>query len=321
MMTRVPKASYLLLAAVSLAACDKWLTRPSLYNTVQVSAMRRDGTPIRGVQLELYTGQRPMGYGATDSTGRFVFTRVPQGDYGVAATQLPPGYDQIDHLLGGPPSNVVSGLDVANDSAPPVHFTFLKIGPGSMSVRVSGVGGVAMAGLPVELYSPQGTIAKTATDATGRASFANVPYGNYGIVVTRPYQYQGFYYRDFNVQFDSAYAYRDGFVIDEGARDSVAVALPTCTGAIHVTVVDQTGAPVPLSTAAFFTFNSTLGALQTGSNGQLTFVAPCAASMGVNINPAAGYTVGHGRGLDVFDGITVTNGQTVDITFHVQRTS
>src|SRR4051812_27229306 len=80
------------IAALSLAgACDTSLTKPSLYNSVRVIVTQRDGKGIFDAGLVLYTGQRHMGYGATDSTGEFTFTRVPQGVYGLTA--IPPnGY-------------------------------------------------------------------------------------------------------------------------------------------------------------------------------------------------------------------------------------
>src|SRR4051812_47976035 len=119
----------LIFTALGLAtgACDSWLTKPSLYNTVQVVATRRNGDPVPGVPVVLYTGQRPMGYGVTDSTGHFTFTRVPQGLYGVLAS-IPAGYDVTENLIGGPSSTSATDLRVADDTLSPVRFSFLKKG-------------------------------------------------------------------------------------------------------------------------------------------------------------------------------------------------
>lgn len=113
--------------AILLAGCDAWLTTPSLYNTVDVVVAQRDGTPIPGTNLILYTGDRPMGYAVTGLDGRFTFKRVPQGLYGVLATP-PSGYDVLDTF-------VHDGLLVANDTLLTVHFTFLKIGAGVAVIR------------------------------------------------------------------------------------------------------------------------------------------------------------------------------------------
>ena len=112
--------------AILLAGCDAWLTKPSLYNTVDVVVAQRDGTPIPGTNLILYTGDRPMGYAVTGLDGRFTFKRVPQGVYGVLATP-PSGYDVFDTF-------VHDGLLVADDTLLTVHFTFLKIGAGVTAV-------------------------------------------------------------------------------------------------------------------------------------------------------------------------------------------
>src|SRR5262249_30097209 len=58
---------------LAATACDRWLTSPSLYNTVTVVVTTRGGSPIPGAALTLYTGQRPMGYASTGADGRYVF--------------------------------------------------------------------------------------------------------------------------------------------------------------------------------------------------------------------------------------------------------
>jgi|SRR5579862_8883879 len=96
------------LFAAAASACDHFLTNPAQYGAVQAIVQRPDGTPLANVQLELYTGFRPMSYAATASDGRFLFTNVPSGGYVIRAIR-PIGYR----------SCVPASADsVADDSAP-----------------------------------------------------------------------------------------------------------------------------------------------------------------------------------------------------------
>jgi hypothetical protein len=305
---------WMCLALLAAAGCDSWLTKPSLYNSVAVTATTRSGAPIPGVPLVLYTGQRPMGYGTTDSAGRFTFTRVPQGFYGVHASP-PAGYGLIESLIAAPPSTFVDNLVVAKDTLSPVHFSFLKEGPGAVTVRVVSSTGASLSGVPVDLYDPHHVLARDTSDASGRVTFDAVPYGVYGVVVTRPPAY-----RDFFTVNDSLYAIRDNLIVDEGVRDSVEFALPMCTAAIKTTTVDQFGAPVTGVTTLFYTSTKELFITVTGASGTVTFTqAPCATQLGVRITPPVGYSVAEGRGFNVRDGIMLRPGMVVDLRFVVQK--
>jgi len=304
-------ACALLLAA---AGCDSLLTRPSLYNSVDVIVTQRNGDPIPGASLVLYTGQRPMGYATTGADGRYRFERVPQGFYGVLATP-PDGYELIEHLVGAPPSDFVDGLVVARDSLSAVRFTFLKRGPGSVRARVVGVGGAPLAGILTVLYSPARRLDSAATDSSGLVTFANVPFGAYGLVLTRPPLYRSFQRED-----DSLYAYRDGIVVDDGSRDSVRFALARCAGQVRFHVKDQRGAAVAGAQAGLYTVAAVLGNAFTGADGVGSFPdQPCATPMGLFVYPPVGYTVAPGRGSQYIDGFTLTANQTLDLTFTLQK--
>jgi hypothetical protein len=296
------------------AGCDAWLTKPSLYNTVTVIVVTRGGQPIPGVALTLYTGQRPMGYATTDTNGRHDFHDVPQGNYGVFA--IPPdGYVPIEQLLGGRPTNVLDGLQVANDTLSPVRFAFLKVGPGTMVVRVTQTDGSPMAGVPVTAYSPTAVNAKATTDASGRASLPNIPFGIHGVLVERP-----LLFRDFRTPGDSLYSFRDNIIVDAGSRDTTTIRLTKCAGTLRALVVDGAGAPVPNTTAVFYTSTQQLAVAVTGPDGRVSLPElPCATQFGILITPPAGYTVADGRGSRFIDGLTVTGGATVDVTFRVSK--
>ncbi len=312
---RLSPALPVVLAAVTLlAGCDNWLSRPSLYNTVRVVVTQRNGDPIDSVPLVLYTGQRPMGYGITGASGTYEFNRVPQGFYGVRATP-PAGYDLVEHLVGGTPTDFQDHLIVAKDTLSPVHFTLLKIGPGTVVARVADAGGAPLSGVRAVLYSPTRQIDSALTDASGIATFKAVPFGAYGVSITRPVLYQSYARPQ-----DSLYAFHDGLVVDDGSRDSVSFPLQRCSARIRFHVTDQNGNPVYLAMAAIYTSTAVVEYDNTDPSGAgVSSPLPCATGFGVQIYPAGGYSIAHGRGIDVFDGIFLSNGQTLDLNFKMTK--
>jgi hypothetical protein len=296
-------------------ACDSMLTRPSLYNSVSVVATRRNGDPIPGVQLVLYTGQRPMGYGATDSSGQFTFTRVPQGDYGVQVTALPDGYDLIEHLIESPASTVIDKLRVADDTLSPLHFTFLKRGPGTITVRVADAAGAPLPGVYAVLYSPTRVVDSLPADSTGVATFNDVPYGAYGVSLTRPIGFRSF------ARFeDSLYAHRDGLVVEEGVVDSVEFPLARCSALLRVHVTDQNGAPVAGGAGELYTSKELVARTFADQSGVITYPrAPCATPLGTRALPPPGYAGIPGRGTEYIDGFVLANGETRDINLSVRK--
>jgi hypothetical protein len=305
-----PVVALLLMAA----GCDAWLTKPSLYNSVTVVVSQRNGAPVAGVALSLYTGQRPMGYATTGADGRYVFQDVPQGNYGVFATP-PDGYDVLEHFIQAPSSIFHDGLIVADDTLAPVRFTFLKKGPGSVSVHLTDPTAGDLRGVPVTLYSPQAVEGKAVTDAGGRATFANVPFGVHGVLVERP-----FLYRDYITLGDSLYSHRDDIIVDDGAADTATFQLKRCAGTMRAVLVDDAGLPVPNTTVLFYTPTLQLNVAASGPSGIVLFSpAPCATQLGMFITPGAGYTVAEGRGSRFIDGLTVTNGATAQATFRVHK--
>lgn len=305
-----PLVALLLVAA----GCDAWLTKPNLYNSVTVVVSQRNGAPVPGAGLSLYTGQRPMGYATTGSDGRYVFRDVPQGNYGVFATP-PDGYDVLEHLIQAPSSIVHDGLVVANDTLSPVRFTFLKRGPGTVSVHVADVAGGDLSGVSLTLYDPQAVDGKAVTDASGRATFTNVTFGLHGVLVERP-----LLYRDYLAPGDSLYSHKDNLIIDDGAADTATFQFKRCGGTMRAVLLDDVGSPVPNAAVLFYTSTLQLSVATSGPTGIVLFAgAPCATQLGMYITPGPGYTIGEGRGSRFIDGLTVANGATVQATFRLHK--
>lgn len=114
-------ASLMLLAAIG---CDGELTRPSLYNQVEIT-VTAGSEPVPGVHLVLYTGPRPMGFGETGADGRYTFRRVPQNAYSVFVA-IPAGYDTISRGPNQLPAYVLGPFDVAGQITVEAELKLVK---------------------------------------------------------------------------------------------------------------------------------------------------------------------------------------------------
>jgi hypothetical protein len=174
--------------AVLATACDSLLTKPLMYTSVQVHTELLDGSPVAGVQLELYTGQRVMALDSTNSAGLALFQFVPAGPaYGVLAV-APAGYEFPEVLPGGPPTNYIDGFALSVDSTP--HFTFrllLIACYGAISVTVVDATGAAVSGASLLLYSAENQGNTTSVETGGTVTFGNLYCGiERGVMITPP---------------------------------------------------------------------------------------------------------------------------------------
>jgi hypothetical protein len=299
---------------LAVAGCDRWLTNPSLYNTVTVVVTTRGGSPIPGAALTLYTGQRPMGYASTGADGRYVFQDVPQGNYGVFA--IPPsGYVPIEDLIGGKLTIYKDDLIVSKDTLSPVRFAYLKRGPGALVAMVVEPSGAPIPGAAVTAYSSTAVDSTTTTDSRGVAAFSNVAFGVHGLNVQRPPPY-----RDFVTPNDSPSVYRDNLIVDAGSTDTVIFRLSRCSGTLTALALDGTGLPVPNATIKLYTSTEQFAQAVTDANGRTSSPkAPCVIQFGVSITPPTGYSVPSGRGSSFFDALTVPKNGAVSVTFHLTK--
>lgn len=299
-----------LLATLVAAACDSMISKPSLYGSVIAQVYRRDSTPIPGAKLTLYTGQRPVGYAITDSTGVFRFVNIPDGEYGVRVLP-PPGYLSVVELIGGADTAVVrDGLALPEHGELLVRFRLLKAGSGNVSVYVESSERKPLTGIRVVLYSSQGSVAEGLTDAAGLYTFPPVPLGNYGVFAFRPPAYTD--------SAENPLPSRDGFIVDQGSKGTATFSFARCIGTLDVRVRDNTNAPVPGTLLTYYgSFGVQDSILGADGSRRITDV-PCGI-YGVRIRPPVGWTVNEGRGTTFQDGISIHRGTAADVTLRVVR--
>lgn len=292
-----------------VAGCDSLVTRPTPYTTVTVYAQRRDSSPVPGVPVTLYTGQRPMGYATTGVDGRATFDRVPKGPaYGVLTAE-PAGWAFLERLTGGPLSDHRAGLVLVPDSAVTVRFTFLKVGPGTVSGRVTNESGAALTGVQVALYSPAGILRRALTGADGTVRFPDVPFGVYGLAIDRPHGY-----RDVG---ESLSVFRDGLLVEEGVVATATATLARCVGTLGVRVADPVRGPAAGLIAYLYDATAVLDSARTGSDGRATFSSGC-GEFGVFLGGTPDWIVTPGRGSQYLDGIVVHRGERRDVELAVR---
>src|SRR5450759_2061811 len=91
--------------------CDRLLTDPLRYGTVDDSVTLASGEPVEGALLMLYTGPRPVQYAQSGRDGTFRFTEVPFGVYGVTIVR-PARYALLETLVGGRSTSFIDNLTV-----------------------------------------------------------------------------------------------------------------------------------------------------------------------------------------------------------------
>lgn len=291
------------LCAVAVLGCESMFLGPPQYASVSVVATDSAGMGVPDVWLQLYTGVRIIAYGTTDPSGRYLFTDVPPGGYGVLLV-TPPGYKDTNDST----YMVVDKLTVAAGTIEPVRFTLNEC-RGVIDATVTELVGASAQGVNLLFYTAAGPLQLLQTDAGGARSLG-VICGQYG------------------VRFDSTLGYAsptgrnssyvDGLVVHRNTHVSAALRVQSCFGALRVTVLDAANAPVSAAGLVVYTSTSNLATGLTGADGRYTFArVPCPTGVGVAVSAPAGYRVVQGRGSSFIDGLLMANNVTMDVTFHL----
>lgn len=162
------------------------------------------GEPLlAGVTVHLLDSQgNRIGSTTTDQHGRYAFTGLEPGVYGVEEIQPEDYYDSVDLVgseggqLAAPDSIVAVGL---GSGVAAIHYDFLEVEPGSISglVYVERNGNCQynaaeplLAGVTIHLLDAQGNrIDSTTTDQNGRYRFDGLAPGTYGVEEVQPEDY------------------------------------------------------------------------------------------------------------------------------------
>jgi len=306
------RPTLLALALLCTTSCDSMVTRPSLLGEVETTVQRRDGTPVRGSALILFTGARPMGYGSTDTSGRFRFRDVPYGVYGVRAVP-PEGYTSTERVINTGPADVADQLRVTGGDRVAASITLLKVGPGSVRVEVRDQAGQPLADIPLVLFAPSGPLARDTTDATGRAQFTEVPFGNVGVFAERPARF-----RDVG---EPPLVAVDGLLVDEGSIELAAFRLERCEGRIRITVQDQQGDPVTAGRLVLYTGQGAVSDDSLPASGIRDYGPLLCNDYGVRFVPVVGWRADEVPGSAFRDGLRISRRDSLRVTtLRVTRT-
>lgn len=288
------------LAALVAAGCDQLVTTPLRYGTVAVSVTRRNGEKIANVPMHLFTGQRIMAYGKTDSTGVYRFERVPEGPAYAVRIERATGYEFIENLLGGKISDAAISVPVRRDSTSTLHFTLLKMGSGAVEARVTEPTGTAVSGAKVELYSPYAVIREGVTGTNGRLTFDPVQFGQYGVRVYRPKAYRDLD-EPLTVKIDSV-------VVEDGLTAIAPLTLEPCRGTINVRVSDAVNGAASGVRVHLFTNDGVVDSTRTAADGSAKFMTPFCADFGVRAISSVDWRFAPTRGNEFVDGLVIHRG-------------
>lgn len=296
-------------ALATLAGCEAMLTRPILYGTVRVVARSRSGVPLPGITVQLYTGQRPMGYSTTDDSGRATFSRVPPNEYGLVMG-LRPDYADLSELSAVPPGTQRDGIRVAGGTDTVVAFTFARRGNGALEARVRDTGGAPLRGITVTFYSSVAVLREVRTDVNGLARMDTVPFGQYGAYVVPP---------DSLGVPGSALLFADGLIVDRDVSPRAEFSIASCLGSIAVAARDQFDAPIPGISVALFDGSGVRRRRTADAAGQVAFTQVPCGERGVWLEALAGYTVPFVRDSGYVDGLVISNGANLAVTLRATK--
>ena len=294
-------------ALLATLGCADIVTDILEYGSVEVETARRNGDPVPGVELLLYTGPHARGMGTTDASGRHRFEFVPPNVYGVRATP-PEGYARPEELLGGPTSAYVDTLSLEEGGSRSVRFTYLKKGPGKITATVRDAGGAAVPDALVSLFSPLATVQESPAGSSGTVVFEDVPYGVWGVRVAPPALYLG----EGETVFE-----QDGILVEEGSAETAAFALEPCLGTLGVRVGTAAGAAVAGYPVRLYQVGGTLEEGPTASDGVKTFGPLMCRTFGVALVPKQDWEFTEGPGTSWLDGLRVTRGSDTTVAFTV----
>jgi len=301
----------LLLAGVAMTACDSLITTPSRYGAIAVTAKRRNGDPIPGVQIMLYSGPRQSGVGQTNARGELHFDPVPVGAYGVYAYGLPKGYQQIGALTGEGGTDIKDGLTAGDSSKSEAHFIFVRNGPGAINVTVSQEDGKPSSGVPTTTRDRFGRERTILSDANGRAAFPNSEYGNYLVYVPNPEAAVNPAASPFIIASD--------VIVEDGLTEQVALKSRVCEGTLTARVEDDKGVPVAAFPLLLYVAAGPLSYVSTPASGTYSFSQIKCGVYGVALQPLTGWSYVDGRGSGFFDAISVTPGSSRALIFKVKK--
>lgn len=271
--------------------------------TLAAQVSLETGEPAAGVRVRVYSFRGTAAEGVTTAQGRVEFPDLPFGNYGIEV-QPAPGFSPAPGTLG-----YIDGLWVEEGSYETARFTLSKCF-GAVRARIVDQTGRAASGVAVRLYTFRGTLARGATDAGGEFLFSNLPCGDYGLALELP----------LGSSVPNGRDYVDGIQVLAGLEVPVRFDVSRCQGVVRVRVVDPEGAPVPGATVSLYTFRGVVERKQTDARGSVEFSSVgCFDQYGAAVDPPAGYSVEERRGSKFQDGIAVTEGSDVQITFAVSR--
>jgi Carboxypeptidase regulatory-like domain len=179
---------------------------------------------------------------------------------------------------------------------------------GTIDVNTVRSNGDPVPGVQLLLYTGVRPMAYGTTGMDGKYLFRFVPRGEYGVKATPPDGY--------GLPAGTP-DYVDRLDMAPGQHESVTFTyLPACEGSIQAFVQDSTGAPVQGAGLTLYDAQSIITMATSDANGTYTFTGlTCTTQFGVSVQAPAGYSVVQQRGSSFFDGLSLTDGEVLTVTF------
>ncbi|WP_053373840.1 collagen binding domain-containing protein [Paenibacillus sp. FJAT-27812] len=272
--------------------------------SLEVTKVDKDNnaTVLEGAKFELFNvANVSLGQKTTAANGKVSFTDLPYGNYVLKEISAPAGYS-ID---GSGQVNVTINAAAVTQKVENKKIPVVLLGSLEVTKVDSANIAAVLAGAKFELFnSANVSQGQKTTDASGKITFTDLPYGNYVLKeISAPAGYTMIGNGELSVTINAP----------TNAKQVENTKIPL--GSLEVTKVDSDNAAIVLQGAKFELFNSanvSLGQKTTAVNGKVSFTdLPYGNYVLKEISAPAGYTINGSGEVAITIQSTVVNPVTV----------
>jgi|GEM_PF-1872416 len=271
---------------------------------IDVSVTDVNGTPLEETEVILYGPQGDLSEKLAGPAGSVSFDPVSFGNWGIRV--VPPRL-YMDEDEG---SFFQDRILIDEGWTEEVSFALEKC-LGTLRATVQDASGAPFPEYPIRLYTSKGELDVKGTGADGMAVFDSIACGNRGLALGETPGWA-------SEKEGRGLSFYDGISVTRGSDQTFSFQVESCLGTLRATVQDASGAPFPEYPIRLYGLKGDLDIKDTGADGMAVFDSIACGDRGLALGRIPGWVFEEGRGLDFYDGISVTRGSDQTFSFQVE---